>query len=42
MRRDFLPSDLVVDGEPVGGLSNHAALIAELAWHPDPLTAAAE
>jgi endonuclease/exonuclease/phosphatase family metal-dependent hydrolase len=44
MRRDFLPSGLVVDGEPVGDLSNHAALIAEILWRPpaDPRTAAAE
>ena len=44
MRRDFLPSTLVVDGEQVGDLSNHAALLAEIAWRPrvDPLTAAAE
>ena len=32
MRRDFLPSDLVVDGAPLGDLSNHAALLAEIAW----------
>ena len=33
----------VVDGEPVGDLSNHAALFAEIAWRPraDPLTVAA-
>jgi endonuclease/exonuclease/phosphatase family metal-dependent hydrolase len=44
MRRDFLPSALVVDGAPLGDLSNHAALIAELLWRPppDPLAAAAE
>jgi endonuclease/exonuclease/phosphatase family metal-dependent hydrolase len=43
MRRDFLPSALVVDGEPVGDLSNHAALLAEIAWRPPaaPLTAEA-
>ena len=43
MRRDFLPSALVVDGEPVGDLSNHAALLAEIAWRPSvaPLTAEA-
>jgi endonuclease/exonuclease/phosphatase family metal-dependent hydrolase len=43
MRRDFLPSALRVDGEPVGDLSNHAALLAEIAWRPraDPLTVAA-
>ena len=40
-----LPAEhLVVDGEPVGDLSNHAALLAEIAWRPraDPLTAAAD
>ena len=41
MRRDFLPSDLVVDGEPVGDLSNHAALIAEIVWRPPADPAAA-
>ena len=44
MRRDFLPSTLVVDGTPVGDLSNHAALLAEIVWHPAaaPLAAAAD
>jgi endonuclease/exonuclease/phosphatase family metal-dependent hydrolase len=44
MRRDFLPSDLVVDGEPVGDLSDHAALLAEIAWrtHADPFAVAAD
>lgn len=32
MRRDFLPSDLVIDGAPLGDLSNHAALLAEILW----------
>ena len=32
MRRDFLPSQLVVDGAPLGDLSNHAALMAEIDW----------
>lgn len=32
MRRDFLPSDLMIDGAPVGDLSDHAALLAEIAW----------
>jgi endonuclease/exonuclease/phosphatase family metal-dependent hydrolase len=32
MRRDFFASDLVVDGQPVGALSDHAALLAEIAW----------
>jgi endonuclease/exonuclease/phosphatase family metal-dependent hydrolase len=43
MRRDFLPSDLVVDGEPLGDLSNHAALLAAIGWREpaDPRTAAA-
>jgi endonuclease/exonuclease/phosphatase family metal-dependent hydrolase len=34
MRRDFLPSALMIDGEPLGDLSNHAALIAEILWWP--------
>ena len=44
MRRDFLPSTLRVDGEPVGDLSDHAALFADIAWRRrgDPLTVAAE
>jgi endonuclease/exonuclease/phosphatase family metal-dependent hydrolase len=43
MRRDFLPSELVVDGEPLGDLSNHAALLAAIGWHEpaDPRRAAA-
>jgi endonuclease/exonuclease/phosphatase family metal-dependent hydrolase len=46
MRRDFLPSALVVDGAPLGDLSNHAALLAEVLWRPTsnpppPLTAKA-
>ncbi|MGH6918936.1 MAG: hypothetical protein ACREJ0_14685 [Geminicoccaceae bacterium] len=32
MRRDFFVSDLIVDGKPVGALSDHAALLAEIAW----------
>lgn len=32
MRRDFFMSDLIVDGTPVGTLSNHAALLATLRW----------
>jgi endonuclease/exonuclease/phosphatase family metal-dependent hydrolase len=32
MARDFLAHGVVADGRPVGHLSNHAALIAELAW----------
>jgi endonuclease/exonuclease/phosphatase family metal-dependent hydrolase len=30
MRRDFLPSDLLIDGAPVGPLSDHAALLGEV------------
>jgi endonuclease/exonuclease/phosphatase family metal-dependent hydrolase len=33
MRRDFLPSELVVDGQPLGDLSNHAALMAETQFY---------
>jgi endonuclease/exonuclease/phosphatase family metal-dependent hydrolase len=37
MRRDFFASDLIVDGEPVGPLSDHAALLAEISWRsPGP------
>jgi endonuclease/exonuclease/phosphatase family metal-dependent hydrolase len=32
MRRDFFASDLIVDGEPVGHLSDHTALLAEISW----------
>jgi endonuclease/exonuclease/phosphatase family metal-dependent hydrolase len=32
VRRDFFTSDLVVDGKPVGDLSDHAALLAQIAW----------
>jgi endonuclease/exonuclease/phosphatase family metal-dependent hydrolase len=32
MRLDFLASDLIVDGQPVGDLSDHAALLAEIWW----------
>jgi endonuclease/exonuclease/phosphatase family metal-dependent hydrolase len=32
IRLDFFPSDLVIDGEPVGALSDHAALLAEIWW----------
>jgi endonuclease/exonuclease/phosphatase family metal-dependent hydrolase len=31
-RLDFFASDLVVDGAPVGNLSDHAAVLAEIAW----------
>jgi endonuclease/exonuclease/phosphatase family metal-dependent hydrolase len=37
MRLDFFASDLIVDGEPVGPLSDHAALLAEISWRsPGP------
>ena len=36
MGRDFLAHGMVADGRPVGHLSNHAALIAELAWSLAP------
>jgi len=36
MGRDFLAHGVVADSRPVGHLSNHAALLADLAW---PLTA---
>jgi endonuclease/exonuclease/phosphatase family metal-dependent hydrolase len=32
MRIDFFTSDLMVDGSPVGALSDHAALLAEISW----------
>ena len=32
MRLDFFASDLMVDGAPVGDLSDHAALLAEISW----------
>jgi endonuclease/exonuclease/phosphatase family metal-dependent hydrolase len=32
MRRDFFSGDLIVDGAPVGALSDHAALLADVAW----------
>jgi endonuclease/exonuclease/phosphatase family metal-dependent hydrolase len=35
-RLDFFRSDLVVDGAPVGALSDHAALLAEIAWNGKP------
>jgi endonuclease/exonuclease/phosphatase family metal-dependent hydrolase len=34
MRRDFFVSDLIVDGAPVGTLSNHAALLATIGLPP--------
>jgi endonuclease/exonuclease/phosphatase family metal-dependent hydrolase len=39
MRIDFFPSDLMVDGAPVGHLSDHAALLAEIAWRRTPTAA---
>jgi hypothetical protein len=39
MARDFLAHGAVADGRPVGHLSNHAALIAELAW---PMTVSSQ
>jgi endonuclease/exonuclease/phosphatase family metal-dependent hydrolase len=36
MRIDFFWSDLVVDGAPVGDLSDHAALLAEISWSGTP------
>jgi endonuclease/exonuclease/phosphatase family metal-dependent hydrolase len=38
-RLDFFASDLVVDGSPVGNLSDHAALLAEIAWKRSPTAA---
>jgi hypothetical protein len=32
MRIDFFASGLIVDGAPVGNLSDHAALLAEISW----------
>jgi endonuclease/exonuclease/phosphatase family metal-dependent hydrolase len=31
-RLDFFPSDLVVDGVPLGNLSDHAAVLAAISW----------
>jgi endonuclease/exonuclease/phosphatase family metal-dependent hydrolase len=36
MRHDFFPSDLLVDDAPVGHLSNHAAVLAEVDWRGAP------
>ena len=36
MRLDFFASDLLVDGAPVGNLSDHAALLAEISWSRTP------
>jgi endonuclease/exonuclease/phosphatase family metal-dependent hydrolase len=35
-RLDFFASDLVIDGDPVGNLSDHAALLAEITWERPP------
>jgi endonuclease/exonuclease/phosphatase family metal-dependent hydrolase len=32
MRLDFFASDLVVDGAPLGHLSDHAAVLADISW----------
>ena len=39
MRRDFFASDLMVDGAPVGHLSDHAAVLAEISWTRSPAAA---
>jgi hypothetical protein len=36
MRIDFFASGLMVDGTPVGHLSDHAALLAEISWSSMP------
>jgi endonuclease/exonuclease/phosphatase family metal-dependent hydrolase len=36
VRIDFFPSDLVVDGAPIGHLSDHAALLAEILFMSTP------
>jgi endonuclease/exonuclease/phosphatase family metal-dependent hydrolase len=35
-RIDFFPSGLMFDGAPVGSLSDHAALLAEISWRSTP------
>ena len=40
-RLDFFASDLVVDGAPVGHLSDHAAVLAEISWRKSPAAMAA-
>jgi endonuclease/exonuclease/phosphatase family metal-dependent hydrolase len=42
MRLDFLPRDLIVDGKPLGDLSSHAALLAEIAWRAQAGASTAE
>jgi endonuclease/exonuclease/phosphatase family metal-dependent hydrolase len=39
MRLDFFASHLVVDGAPVGDLSDHAAVLAEISWRMSPTAA---
>jgi endonuclease/exonuclease/phosphatase family metal-dependent hydrolase len=39
MRVDFFATDLMVDGAPLGHLSDHAALLAEISWRSTPATA---
>jgi hypothetical protein len=36
VRIDFFASGLMVDGAPVGNLSDHAALLAEITWSGSP------
>jgi endonuclease/exonuclease/phosphatase family metal-dependent hydrolase len=36
MRIDFFASDLMVDGAPLGHLSDHAALLTEISWRSTP------
>ncbi len=42
MRRDFLPSRLVIDGQPLGDLSSHAALMAGIGWRRAPAASTAD
>jgi endonuclease/exonuclease/phosphatase family metal-dependent hydrolase len=37
MRLDFFASDLMVDGAPVGNLSDHAAVLAQISWPGSPM-----
>ena len=39
MRIDFFASDLIIDGAPLGHLSDHAALLAEIWWSSTPAAA---
>ena len=38
-RIDFFASDLIIDGAPLGHLSDHAALLAEISWRRAPTAA---